>query len=180
MKINVYIDLDNTFFDYKKQFAQYHLDNTGESKFDIKWDGYRVHEKFGLTYEDRYKYLSQQGFFDSMPAMDKAVEVVNALNTNECVNILFVSNGVVPEAYHGKINALTRLLPWFDIAQLVMLKDKHLLDSGIIIDDNPTVLENCMDKHFVIAFTQDYNTESPCHERANTWNDVAKIICRKR
>lgn len=180
MKIltNVYIDLDNTFFDYKKQFVAYHKQNTGEDLSHIKWDGYRVHEKFGLTYDERYKYLSQRGFFETMPPMENAVSVVNALQNKECTNLLFVSNGVVPEAYAGKIHALSNLFPWFDIAQLVMLKDKHLLEDGIIIDDNPFVLNKCMNKHFVIAFTQEYNLDAPCHNRVESWANVFHSILK--
>lgn len=173
---NIYIDLDNTFFDYKKQFVKYHKDNTGQDMSHVKWLGYRVHEDFGLSYDERYKYLSQDGFFDTMLPMDYAVDVVNAIHAIDCVNLLFVSNGVVPEAYAGKFNALSALFPWFDIAHLVMLKDKHLLDAGIIIDDNPFVIEQCIDKHFVIAFSQEYNLSSPCHGRTNTWKEIYCLV----
>lgn len=155
---NIYCDLDNTLFNFQKQYNKYHTICTGEDLSHQKWDGYALHELFNLPKEDQYKYLSQIGFFEDMEPYDNAIEVIKELIDK--YNVKFVTTCVVPEAFSGKYHSLKKYLgDEFDISMLITMQDKHYLQQGIIIDDNPSTLLDCAKHgHITVRFYHDYNS----------------------
>lgn len=175
MAENLYLDMDSTIFDYWESFNVHHTMNTGEDKWHVDWAHYHIHELYGISYADRYKYLTQEGFFKNMNPYDGSIETIHRLMDK--YNILFVTNCVVKEAFQEKHDALVKHFgSKFDIEMLVALKHKHFLTKGLIIDDNPDVLEKCKTNgHDVIIFDQPWN-KTISGKRVSSWHEIEKIL----
>lgn len=170
--MNIYIDLDNTIFDFLDRYCLYHLLNTG-IKFkpsDIKSYDFMT-SQFGLSEEKKYEYLKQDKFFDEMKIYDNADKVIQDLY-DAGYNIYFVTTCVVHEAYAGKAKSLERLFTWFNHSKhMKTMADKHLLVAGVIIDDNPTVIENSNGHHKTVLFSQPHNIGQKADLIINGWGD---------
>jgi len=175
----IYIDLDSTVFDYKQSYLRHHFLATGEVITQSVLDkyGYALHRACGLDDDTKYKYLKHKSFFREMIPYDGAIETIQRLYQTGKYKIIFVTHIVVPEAYMGKVESLQKFFGWFDFEQhLVTLKDKHLLVKGIIIDDNPYVLEKSRDHHITIAFDQPWNRDVKSDFRIEGWNEELEEI----
>lgn len=173
--LNIYIDMDSTIFDYRSQFNKYHHLNTGNDLSHISWDTYHTHRLYGIPDAERYKYLDQENFFKEMSLYPNAKEVINEIKKN--FNVYFVTHAVVKNAYKEKLESLLEHFHWFEQDHLIFMKDKHLLKSGVIIDDNPMVIGNALKYHKVIIPSQEWNLEidhplrfNPEHEWLNVLN----------
>jgi len=174
MDNTILVDMDNTAFDFTKQYVKYHNKQVGTTirPIDLKGAGYNFFSILGVSEEGKYNYLRLPKFFDSMPPMEGAVAILNKLH-KQGINIIFTTTGVVPEAYSGKINCLKRYFKWFNMEDhLIMIKNKHLLKPAIIIDDNPHVIRNSRDHHHVIIFDDDWNQNMECDYRTRSWDDA--------
>ena len=168
---NLFIDMDNTAFDFTSQYLHYHYLYTG-NRVIMGNEDYDFFESLGMTDENKYSYLRMEGFFETMPPMDNMVEVVNHIHHNTDFYIVFVSNAVVPEAPTGKIKCLESLFSWFHIEHnFISMGDKHLLAPGVIIDDNPYVLNNSKGHHYTIAFDHPWNRSIEVDARVYQWDD---------
>lgn len=170
--MNIYIDLDNTAFKFLDRYCLYHKLNSG-SNFkpnDIKSYNFMT-SQFGLTEEKKYDYLKQNKFFDDMEMYENAKEIIQRLYDNE-YNVYFVTTCVVHEAYAGKAKSLEKVFPWFNHSiHMKTMADKHLLVAGLIIDDNPTVIEKSNGYHITVMFDQQYNSHQKADLVINNWND---------
>lgn len=171
--INLYVDMDNTSFDFTDQYLIYHFRNTSQrvGRDIIDNAGYHFFERLGISDKDKYKYLTQDGFFSTMNPMNGMVDIINYIHYNTIYKVVFVTHAVVLEAFHEKALSLQKHFDWFNFEEnLILMKNKHLLQAGVIIDDNPTVLENSYGHHITIAYDDHWNKQSNADYRINKWD----------
>jgi len=162
----IYVDMDSTIFDYISAFEEAYFKATGEkiSVTENQCSKYHFHEIFGLSEEERYKYLNED-FFENMKPYEGMVEVINDFWDD--FEFRFVTHIVVPnrDTYYGKIKSLRKHFPKFiDDTHMITMREKWLLYPSIIIDDNPEVLRKCYEEEFV--------TVKPIH----FWNKDVKAV----
>jgi len=138
--LNIYVDLDNTLFNFLRQYAVFYLKDTGIS---INWDDihdYNLGKTFNCT---KYKYLYDPCFYDDIEEMPMGIEHVNKLH-EDGHNIQFCTACVTPQSITSKYNLLERTFKWFDIKQyMVVAKKEYIYDQdGIIVDDSPFLFDN--------------------------------------
>ena len=174
----LYLDMDSTVFDYLFEYSKRHFEEIGEriQITDDKLDGrYHIHELFGISERFKYRYLDER-FFEEMPFYPNAKEVINDLHKR--YKIVFVTHIVTKEAFKGKVNRLEKEFKWFNFEDnLITLKDKHLLEPSLIIDDNPYVLNECFKRGFLVCkYKQKWNENASAHLEVNDWNEIRKWL----
>ena len=170
--MNIYIDLDNTAFKFLDRYCLYHKLNCDVDfkPSDIKSYDFMT-SQFGLTEEKKYNYLKQSKFFDDMEMYENAEEIIQRLYDSG-YTIYFVTTCVVHEAYAGKAKSLEKVFTWFDHSiHMKTMTDKHLLVAGLIIDDNPTVIEKSNGHHITVIFNQQHNLHQKADLVINGWNN---------
>ena len=169
--MNIYADLDSTIYKFLDRFCLYHKLNGGKEYKPEDIESYDfMTNQFGLEESKKFNYLKQSKFFDDMETYDNAIEIIQALY-DAGYTIYFVSTIVVPEAYAGKVNALEKAFPWFDHSKhLKTMTDKHLLVSGLIIDDNPTVIDSSNGHHITVMPSHKFNLHQKADLIIDGWN----------
>jgi 5'(3')-deoxyribonucleotidase len=92
-----------------------------------------------LSRSSVFEFLQQPGFTTGIPPMPGAVAVINQLiEDGHEVYLVTARTGAthIIETFAWVKNHL----PSFDLARLVFMKDKHLIQADILIDDNPETL----------------------------------------
>jgi len=168
----IYIDLDSTVFDYRHAYSKAHEKHTGDliipTDEELVSVGYHMNKLFGLSEVDKYDYLTQDFFRNMKPYQYSitSIEILHRLG----YEIRFVTHIVTTHAYEGKVQSLMQYFNWFVFDHhLICMKDKHLLLPGIIIDDNPTVIEASMGHHVVIKYDQPWNTHVEADYSISRW-----------
>jgi len=175
----IYIDMDSTIFDYISEYCKRFFEDTGIRKSPNsvykQAKKYHINDIFGIRDEYKYKFLDKR-FFEEMTAYNNAIETISYLR--QFFDVRFVTHIVTKEAFIGKVNRLEKEFDWFSFDEhLISIKDKHLLQPSIIIDDNPFVLEKCMENKFlVIKFKQPWNEDVKTNFEVNNWEEVKNLL----
>lgn len=115
-KTTVYIDLDNTIFDYNKAYMQ-----ERELHPDMEFP------------------QSQKGFFENLEPLPRAIEVVKALIDSGKYNIFFASapSYYNPHSYTDKRLSIEKHFGFSHVDKLILIckKDELKDDNRILIDD---------------------------------------------
>lgn len=117
--IDVYIDLDDTIFDFQGQID-------------------KVRSRTGMTYPQ-----AEYGFFDNLPPLPRAVEVVKKLMADPRYNVYFATAPSIynPMSYTGKRMSIEKHFGFSVLEKLILISKKDLLDNAakgvrsILIDD---------------------------------------------
>ena len=179
--MNLYIDMDSTVFDYFNAYKEAHYRETGAylSISEESVDGYHgINELFGVPDEEKYKYLTEE-FFENMKPYEDSIDSINTIKEVYDLNIYFVSYAVTLDAYKGKVKSLQKHFPdWFEFDKhLIIMRDKHILTSGIIVDDNPFVINNSWRHHKTVVFDKPWNRKDVIFNyRAKNWKYVIEAI----
>ena len=179
----LYIDMDSTVFDYVRAYSNTHFEHTGDRILPTPsmLGKYHINDVYGIPDSNKYYYLTSE-FFESMRPYNGAVESIDSIHKEGKFNIKFVTHLVTMDAYKGKCLSLRKHFEWFDEDEhLICMKDKHLLIPGVIIDDNPYVLEKSCGHHTTIAYDQPWNKHSKHVDyRACNWGEVVSVLDKIR
>lgn len=176
----VYIDLDSTVFNYRAAYTGAHFEETGKhidpTDEELIEVGYHMNELFGISEEDKYNYLTED-FFAYMTPYENAIDTISEIHQMD-IEIRFVTHLVTDYAYRGKVKSLKKKFDWFEPDHhLICMKDKHLLIPGIIIDDNPTVIESSKGHHVVVKYNQPWNKHVTTDYSVSGWGmDMFNMI----
>lgn len=139
--MRILVDMDGIVVDmndrwYGRYNADYYDDLTVERVVD--WDTSKfVKPECGKKI---YRYLTEPGFYDDLPAIPGAIEAVRKLAEKHDVRICTHPPG--PEAAAGKLRWVEKYLGWSH-NMVIQTNDKHWLNAEWLIDDKPATLEAC-------------------------------------
>jgi 5'-nucleotidase len=142
----------------------------------------RVNHYISKDYQEHEELVKalcdEEGFFESLPLVDHAIEGWQRLLDLEYHPIICSSPlETSPSSRTEKLNWLRQhIVPVFGqwvVDQAVLTPDKHLFDAVALIDDNPRMenSEKATWKH--IVFDQEYNRSNIDQPRLRGWLDIA-------
>lgn len=182
MKRILYVDMDNTMFDYYKHMIEYSKKfyNGPVIEKEKALQSHRAHTWFDLPEEYAKNIVrSVHGsidFWSSMPQKEEGmVGIVRFLMSH--FNVFFatsVTNDTPEAAFIGKIACIKKNFPDFEIWKIIFCKFKFFLKGDFIIDDLPGTLYGPNDEVFEgqkIIFDYPHNKGFGDH-RVYSWWDI--------
>jgi 5'-nucleotidase len=172
MKKTIAIDMDGVLADIEMQFLNWYERDYGIKHTCEHLIG-RSSDEFFLEKGLVRKYIYTPGFFQTMPLMDGAVEVVKKLM--ESFEVYVVSAAMeFPLSLSEKLHWLNEHFPFISWRNIIFCGDKSVINTDFMIDDYPKNLDSFKGKP--IMFTAYHNTTYTHHTRVNNWNEVIALL----
>jgi 5'-nucleotidase len=113
------------------------------------------------------------GFFADLQVMTGAKEALSELSSD---HEIFITSAAmeVPTSFADKFHWLGKNFPFITPNQIVFCGGKTIINADVLVDDRS--------RHFIgfrgtgILFTAPHNVAEDADLRANSWNDVLKIL----
>ncbi len=118
-------------------------------------------------------HARQEGFFRDLPPIENSQDVLKELSKQYD---LFIASAAMqfPNSLIEKSDWIDEYFPFIHWKNRILCGDKHILKGDILIDDRSYNLDSFNGR--TILFTSPHNIHSEGHERANSWEDVAKKL----
>ena len=140
----------------------------------LYWDFSLLYPK--LTREQILEPLGMEEFWNRVEPIKDAQKYVEQLQ--KLGNRIVVVTASYPSSYQYKGNVIHKFFPFIDLDDIVVAHNKSLVKGDVLVDDNP---KNFSDDRYGILFTaphnKNYKTDNKKIFRADTWEDVYKLIC---
>ena len=122
-----------------------------------------------------HKFLFTPGFFRTAPVMPGSREAIKKLMAD--FDIYIVSAAMqFPHSLSEKLDWISEHFPFIHWKQIIFCGDKSKINTDIMIDDHVKNLD-VFTGHTII-YTASHNVNITRHTRADTWDDVLKIVGR--
>jgi 5'(3')-deoxyribonucleotidase len=119
------------------------------------------------------EFLHAEDFFEDLPVMPGAVEVLRDLAPR--MDIFIASNAMqVPNSLGPKYRWLQRHFPFLPPTHYVFCGDKSILRADYLIDDLPRNI--LLFQGTGILFSSPHNLNATGMLRANNWEEVRQIL----
>jgi len=163
MKKTILVDMDGVLADVYSRFFVLHEQESNQLLTVNDIAGKLEEEAF----PNQRKWVSEPGFFRSLPVMPGSVDGLK--NLNRQYDIIVVSLATeFPNSLTDKILWLKDHYPFITFRQIVFCGNKSIIRADIMIDDHPKNLD-----HFegeTLMFTQPHNMLMKTkHERIGSW-----------
>lgn len=180
--MDIFIDMDQTLNDFTTSFvkvAEKILDEDLSEKaknIGNDWGLQDVlfgdHPEKDMITEAIFNY---PGFWLDMEPKELATKAVRELSRIANVYIVTFPWPTSATCFLEKYYWVKKHMPFFDMSKLIYIKDKHLLQGNIIVDDKPSYLEsnNC---DITIAFDYNYNEHVDVDYRSDDWGHIFEYI----
>ncbi|OFY61737.1 MAG: 5'(3')-deoxyribonucleotidase, partial [Bacteroidetes bacterium RBG_13_43_22] len=124
---------------------------------------------------DQRKWVSEPGFFRTLPVMEGSQKVLKKLNGKYDIIVVSLATEF-PNSLTDKLMWLHEHFSFISWKQIVFCGDKSLIKADIMIDDHPKNLDNFKGKTYI--FTQPLNLliNNSRHTRVNSWAEIEKIL----
>jgi 5'(3')-deoxyribonucleotidase len=177
-KLTILIDMDDTIenlvdvwieFLNKKHGTNVHRDDV------IKWD---ISEAFpSLSLGDIYAPLSSEELWETVTTLPGAVENMQRLisDGHKLVIVTASHQDTVPLKLN---NVLFKYFPFITMDDVIIAKQKQLINGDILIDDAPHNLEGGSYKGILMSapHNKSYNAQANGFIRANNWDEIYAAI----
>ena len=166
MKKTILVDMDGVLADVYSRFFVLHEQESNQLLTIDDIAGKLEEEAFS----NQRKWVSEPGFFRSLPVMSGSVEGLR--NLSRKYDIIVVSLATeFPNSLTDKILWLKDHYPFITFRQIVFCGNKSIIRADIMIDDHPKNLD-----HFegeTLIFTQPHNMLMKTkHERIGSWAEI--------
>lgn len=164
--------MDGVLADVYKQFARYHLAETGILLTADLLKGLPEHEAFPRLYE----HVNRPGFFRTVELMPHAQEAVAKLQ--EKYDVFIVSAAMeFPNSLSEKYDWLKEHFPFIGWRQIILCGSKFPIRTNIMIDDHFKNLDVFQGEQ-TFLFSQPHNilADPKHHLRVNDWKELLPIL----
>lgn len=135
---------------------------------------WNLHVELNLP-ETIYRILERPGFFENLPLMPGAVEVVPILWKQYDCYIVSAASYTHDNATQ-KWRWLQKHFPFISKDKVIFAKDKSVIQAGYMIDDGPHNLKSFRGES--ICFDHPYNQDLdfPISKRVSNWYEIADFF----
>ena len=172
------IDIDNTLWDFSNLWIDYYNRQYNDNINPFDEGDYSIGVKLSEEKAQKvYSVLDNPMFYEYLYRNQNAdlikenVLALKYLNDNHDVYI--VTSTIYTHLYY-KIRVFLKIFDFIKPEQIITMNNKWLFNADLFIDDNPIVLQNCLnnDKN-VLKINQFYNSNIRCNG-ADTFYDVVQ------
>lgn len=170
-KKRLLVDMDGVMADVYAQFMAWEFRATGIQ--------YKREDVIGVdevqAFPNGKKHVYQKDFFESMPVMENAVEIMRQL-THAYELFIVTAAMEFPNSLPEKYRWLDTHFPFIHWKRRVFCGDKSVIQGDILIDDHFKNLDTFSGKTYL--FTQPHNANSTDHEheRVANWLEIAEKL----
>jgi 5'-nucleotidase len=174
MRKRILVDMDGVLADvYARLYERYEME-TGQKLSPADIVGKLEDEAF----PDQRKWVSESGFFRTLPVMEGSCEVLKKLS--ETYDIIVVSLATeFPNSLIDKLMWLHEHFPFVSWKQIVFCGDKSLIKADIMIDDHPKNLDFFEGTTFMFSQPLNIHINQTKHIRVNSWKEIEDILLNK-
>ncbi|MFH0841137.1 MAG: 5'(3')-deoxyribonucleotidase [Bacteroidota bacterium] len=174
MKKRILVDMDGVLADVYARLFEMHEKETG-IKLTAEMIAGKLEEE---AFPSQRKWVSEPGFFRTLPVMDGSREAMEKLNKEYDIVVVSLATEF-PNSLTDKIMWLNDYFPFISWKQIVFCGDKSLIKADILIDDHPKNLDGFPGKTYI--FTQPLNipVKNSRHRRVNSWNEIEKLLLNR-
>lgn len=183
----VIIDIDNTLWDLIYPLIDYYTQNKGDIEYIDPYNGL---VDYDLTkdikpssWNDFWACLESDDFYQFLIRENvKNKDLIEIFNTLEKLNNndkyeVYIATSTAPEHVTLKLKYFSMFFWFIDRSQIIIINDKSMLDGDIFIDDNPEVIEKCVDKYKrVIIIDQLWNRYLDKGERIADFTEIRGVL----
>ncbi len=180
--MRIIVDQDEVLAHWVSRIIQWYNEDHGTSHVRDHIKEYFAMEKvLGPNGKEYIKEcLKEPDLYSSLDIVDGAVDGMRQLHDDGhdiIIATALPADGSI--GYHGKIEWMRRVMPWFDLKNFVAIQRKYLLNGDILVDDAPHNIDSwtATDRPAII-FDAPWNREmaNTTAHRAVGWDDVVEII----
>lgn len=180
MKKTLIVDIDDVLWDLMNPWCEFYYNHTGVN-INIQdittWDISNLN--LGINIEYFYSVLSTNQFWDFVVNSQEEETLSNNFNylyeLNKYFNLYIATATSHKHSY--KIELFLDIFYFLTENQIILIKDKWMLDGDIFIDDNLQTLLNCSDKNKeVIRIKKPWNRS--LIRGYDSFQDAANILLR--
>lgn len=174
MKRRVLIDMDDVLADLRTPWIQA-ISDEHQVKIDpSQVKSWEIHKELQLP-ETIYRIIERPGFFENLPVMSNAVEVMKVLwEQYDCyiVSASSYSHDIVPQKWRW----LQKHFPFIQKEKVIFAKDKSVIKADFMIDDGPHNLRAF--DGWRICYDSPYNRvlDFPIDVRVSNWYEIANFF----
>lgn len=130
----------------------------------------------GLTRLQMTEPLGMEEFWNRVEPIKDAQKYTKLLQNSG--NEVIIVTASYPASYQYKGNVIQKFFPFIDLDNIIVAHNKSLVKGDVLVDDNP---KNFSDDRYGILFTAPHNkfyqVDNKKIFRADTWEEVYKLIC---
>lgn len=177
--MRILIDLDDVLGNFLEAWIAELNKISGKSLTTEDITEWNVNKFYNLEYDELWKPLSEKSFWRSVTPKEDSVDCVKSLieaghEVYVCTNTHYSTTKVKFD------NFLFRHFPFLKNENIIICRDKKMINADIIIDDNPA---NLFGQEYSILFSAPHNKEwqekgNKDYFVASSWKEVMKIIER--
>ena len=171
--MRILLDLDDTTVDMCGPFTALYNKLYGDN-LDVNYlfKDWNMHERVKCG-ENIYGMFHLPGFFYYLKAKDGAIDGIRTMMNFFDVNIVTsISNS--PEAAFDKVRWVRDKLPFYDISDMFMAKQKQLINADIMIDDSAENLTKF--NGIKIKFNAPHNLNATFDYNVSTWDELMPVL----
>lgn len=172
------VDIDGVLNDFQEGFI-YYIQKLGY-KFDYNYEHYYDLSK-GIAVQKNEqvnilnKVFTDDNFWLSLSPTSNSCKGLQYLNDR--FSIFITTSPFNEHNKNVKLHWLEKHFPFINSKQVVFTEDKWDLKGDIIIDDNPHILEKCLEHNWItIKKNHPYNLTTNTVYNFNNWNEIDSII----
>lgn len=175
MSLKIAFDMDNTIFNFMevllKEYNKKYSDNIQISDLTE----YDFSDKIKISSKQFFKEFATNANFKKMTAYQYAKEFIDTLHDLKEVDveIYFVSAGH-PKTFVSRDNLLSKTFSWYSTSQLIMIREKSLLDLDVLFDDYEKNFDNS--SYGEVLVSQPWNKKEKRFERLDSWEEWYKKL----
>jgi len=163
--------MDGVLADVYARLFDLHEKETGQNLTPEEIAGKLEEEAF----PSQRRWVSQPGFFRSLPVMKGSIETVQKLNSEYDIVVVSLATEF-PNSLTDKILWLHDHFPFISWKQIVFCGDKSLVKADIMIDDHPKNLDVFPGKTYMFTQPLNLNIHNSRHIRVSSWAEIEKIL----
>jgi 5'-nucleotidase len=167
----ILVDMDGVLADVYRRFFELHEQETGEKLSLQNIIGLKEAEAF----PNLLKWVSDPGFFRTMPVMADSQRVLKKLN--EKYEIIITSMATeFPVSLTDKQLWLCDHFPFISWRQVVFCGSKELIKGDLMIDDHFKNLDFFDGETLLYSQPHNINVAETNHRRVDSWYDIEKLL----
>lgn len=180
--MRIIVDQDEVLAHWVARVIEWYNRDHGSShtRDDIK-EYFAMEKVLGANGKDYIKHaISIPSLYHDLEEVDGAHDGMKRLH--DAGHELIIATALPPDGaigYHGKIEWMRRVMPWFDLKNFVAIQRKYLLQGDVLIDDAPHNVESWVATgREAILFDAPWNQhlDNSKYLRAKDWKEVVRIV----
>ena len=171
--MTIFVDMDEVIADtYGAHIARYNERHGGSLTKEICMGG-EVWHQVPEHRELIWQHYFEPGFFRNLDPIPGSREILRELS--EKYQIYIASAAMqFPDSLKEKHQWLDEHFPFIHWRNRILCGDKHILRGDVLIDDRSHNLESFKGRS--ILFTSPHNVHTEGYERADSWEEVHRLL----